>query len=259
MRWKNALIVILLFSLISMVFVSFSLYEVVKHQHTTIEDLKGEIKGVTAVKELEVNPNLTSGRIVAVKSTDGLGVLGDVSIEIKDGDGRILMNTNPFVEPDTQYSVNTAIKVASAFTNTNLLKKDIIVSFNTTGTVIGGPSAGAAISTAAIAAIEGRDVRSDVVITGTISPSGEIGPVSGIFEKAEAAADEGMKLFLVPKDQSKVRFYEKVIEEEKIGIVTIERVHYLPKEIDLKEYMRERGMEVEEVSKIGDAVQYLLE
>ncbi|MFP4006348.1 MAG: S16 family serine protease, partial [Candidatus Hadarchaeia archaeon] len=45
-------------------------------------------------------------------------------------------------------------------------------------------------------------IRNGVVITGSISPDGEIGPVGGVKEKAEAAEAANMEIFLVPEGQS---------------------------------------------------------
>ncbi|MFH0972233.1 MAG: hypothetical protein V1835_06760, partial [Candidatus Micrarchaeota archaeon] len=39
--------------------------------------------------------------VLAVKSDDNTGVLSYVNVEIRSGKGRVLINTNPFVEPDT--------------------------------------------------------------------------------------------------------------------------------------------------------------
>ena len=127
--------------------------------------------------------------------------------ELKDGDGDVLVNTNPFVEPDTQYSVREAVAIAENFTNVNVSNKDLVVSFAINGTLIGGPSAGAATTVDTIVAMEGAQVRQDMAITGTIEEGGYIGQVGGAFDKAVAAEKNGMTLFLVPNGQKKVIYY----------------------------------------------------
>ena len=72
---------------------------------------------------------------------------------------------------------------------------------------VDGPSAGAAMALALKAALEGREIRDDIVITGTISEKGEIGEVGGIVEKAIASAKAGKKGILTPKQQ----IYEHVV------------------------------------------------
>jgi len=195
--------------------------------------------------------------IVAVRSDTHLGVIGKVHVELKEGKGNVLVNTNPFVESTTQYSVREAVKVAEDYTNINITNRDIIVYFDINGTLIGGPSAGAAITAATIAAIENKEVRQDAAITGTIEEGGRIGQVGGVFEKAVAAEENGMELFLVPMGQKKLIYYEQEIREREIFGFTFTRVYYTPKEVDLGEYMKGK-MEVEEVSTIDEVVAYMV-
>ena len=62
-----------------------------------------------------------------------------------------------------------AVEVAENFTNMTISNKDSIISFDINGTLLGGPSAGAATT---ITAIEGKTVRPDAAITGTIEAGG---------------------------------------------------------------------------------------
>ncbi len=189
--------------------------------------------------------------IVAVTSQGG-GMLSSAEVEIRDGKGRILFNTNPFVEPDTQYSIDVARTVAQEITGKDCSEKDIIYSVDAgDAQLIGGPSAGAALTVATIAAIEEEPVREDIAITGTINENGSIGQVGGIPEKAQAAAENGINLFLVPPGQSTAVFYEKKTEEKKRGGFYWQRTWYEPVTVDLNAAMYEQyGMEVREVSNI---------
>jgi len=199
--------------------------------------------------------------VLAVKSDESTGVLGKVFIEVNPGKGRVLMNTNPFLEPDTQYSAETAVKVAQNYTGKNLDDRDVILSFDVTGQVLGGPSAGAAMTVATIAAIEQNKVKENVAITGTIEPDGEVGQIGGVIQKAEAAAKNGVKLFLVPKNELILTYYERQVTKEKISPnFVIQRVSYVPKTLDLNNYtMSEWKMETKGVSTISDVVKYMLE
>ncbi len=169
----------------------------------------------------------------------------------------MLVNTNPFVEPDTQYSIREAVAVAAAFTQLNITGNDILISFEINGTVIGGPSAGAATTVATIAALEGKTVRRDRVITGTIEEDGTIGQVGGVFDKAVAAEKHNISLFLVPANQRTIIYYEQRVEEQQILGFSFSRLYYTPKEIDLDEYM-DGSMAVQEVADIGEAVSYMI-
>jgi len=199
--------------------------------------------------------------VLAVKSDESTGVLGKVFIEVNPGKGRVLMNTNPFLEPDTQYSAETAVKVAQNYTGKNLDDRDVILSFDVTGQVLGGPSAGAAMTVATIAAIEQKKVKENVAITGTIEPDGEVGQIGGVIQKAEAAAKNGVKLFLVPKNELVLTYYERQVTKERASPnFVIQRVSYVPKTLDLNKYtMSEWKMETKGVSTIEDVAKYMLE
>jgi predicted S18 family serine protease len=199
-----------------------------------------------------------SSNIVAVSSYDNSGVLGLAEVEIYPGKGRILLNTNPFVEPDTQQSAETAAGVAAAFTEKNLSDRDIILSFNITGELVGGPSAGASITAAMIAAIENRQVNRNIVVTGTIEPDSSIGQIGGVLEKAQAAAENNMTMFLVPKGQGTVTYYEMQTEERRIGRFVYQQVYYVPRSVDVNNYTMQWGMATKEVSSIEDVVEYMI-
>ncbi len=214
--------------------------------------------GTATLSTLPQESMRSSAYVVAVTS-DGGGLVGSVDVEVNLGRGRVLMNTNPFLEPDTQYSAETAAAIAESYTKKSLDDRDVIYSFDIDGQVLGGPSAGAAMAIATIAAVDGKQVRDDVAVTGTINSDGTIGPVGGILEKAGAAADKGVKLFLVPEGQSRITTYERVVEQQQRGSFTYQRVRYVPKTLDLIEYAQsELGIEVREVSTIGEAVSYML-
>jgi predicted S18 family serine protease len=198
--------------------------------------------------------------VLAVNSDQTAGVAGRVFVEIYPGKGRVLMDTNPFLEPDTQQSAETAVKVAENYTGMSLKDRDVIVSFNITGNVLGGPSAGAAMTVVTIAAIEGKKVKDDVAITGTIDPSGNVGVIGGVVQKAEVASKNGVKLFLVPKDLLTLTYYERQITRQNAGPgFAIQRVRYVPKTLDLNNYtMTELKMETKGVSTINDVAKYML-
>ena len=68
---------------------------------------------------------------------------------------------------------------------------------------IDGPSAGTAILSALISAVTGKKIRQDVAVTGEISLQGKVRPVGGVFEKAYGAKQAGIKVLIIPKENSK--------------------------------------------------------
>ncbi|NPA38778.1 MAG: hypothetical protein GXN99_03230 [Candidatus Nanohaloarchaeota archaeon] len=199
--------------------------------------------------------------IVAV-TTDGEGVLGYLHIKTMPGHGNILLEANPFSEIDLQYSLNKALSVARMVTQKYTVPYDFVFSYDVgDAQVIGGESAGAAACLGIIAILENRSIKEKVAITGTIELDGSIGKVGGVFEKAQAAAEAGYKVFLVPKGQSILIYYEKkVIKREIMPGYYIYSTRYVPQTLDLKEYAKQEwGMEIIEVSNIYEAMNYMLE
>lgn len=197
--------------------------------------------------------------IVAVTSA-GKGVLNRGDVEIRSGQGRVLIDTNPFVEPDTQQSLEIAKSVAEKYTRMSLRSMDAIYSVSRTDAkLVGGPSAGAAFTVATIAAIEGKKIRDDAAITGTISPDGTIGQIGGVVEKLTAAAENGKRLFLVPRGQGTATYYEQRVQREQRGFITIERINYVPKTLDLNAFAQQWETEVREVGTIAEAVGLMVE
>ncbi len=223
----------------------------------------GQGKGsVSPVFESISSERLSASISIVSVTQRGKGSVNGAVVEIVPGSGKILFSINPFVEPDTQDSVQTAAFVAQEFTRKSLSDRDIVFSIeDTLANLVGGPSAGAAFTVAAIAAIEGKAVRGDAAITGTILHSGKIGEIGGVIEKATAAAENGLKLFVVPKGQKRFTYYEQRQERSQKGNVTIIRTSYVPHTIDLQEYIEAQGFEmrIAEAENIGEAVELLLQ
>jgi uncharacterized protein len=199
--------------------------------------------------------------IVAVSGGGEKGVTSKARAEIIDGQGRVLFNLNPFVEPDTQFSVETAVKVAENYTGFSLSNKDVIFEIKESpARLVGGPSDGAELAIVTTAAIKGKRVRGDAAITGTINANGTIGQVSGIIEKAAAASENGLKLFVIPKGQTRLVYYERQDMEERMGPFVIIRTNFVPRELDLREFAeKELKIEIKEAANIQEAAELLIE
>ena len=139
----------------------------------------------------------------------------------------------------------------------NIEMVDMIYSVEESRTsVVGGPSAGAAITIATISVLEQTPIKDNIMITGTIQKDGTIGPVSSIYEKAVAAKENGATLFLVPKNSS-IDILTNVIQkcEADNGIEYCE-TKYVEEQRDIG---TEIGIEIIEVSTIQEAMEYMLE
>ncbi len=196
-------------------------------------------------------------RVPAVYQTpDGvsMGALGNLTVEVEPGQGYVYFSADPLTQIDTQGAARTAALVASYTLGKDPLSYNFYYRLESDSMIIGGPSAGAAMTVATIAALLGKEVRQDVVMTGMVNPDGTIGPVGGIPEKLEAAAKGGAKIFLVPAGQ---RVVERTVPKQvRIGPLVMTTVK--KEKVDLVELGRKLGVEVREVSTIADAVRYML-
>lgn len=183
-----------------------------------------------------------------------MGSLGNLTVEVEPGEGYVYFSADPLTQIDTQGAARTAALVASYVLGKDPLSYNFYYRLESGSMIIGGPSAGAAMTVATIAALLGKQVRGDVLVTGMINPDGTIGPVGGIPEKLKAAAEGGAKIFLVPAGQRVVE--EMVPKQMEIGpliMTTVEK-----RKINLTELGRELGVDVKEASTIADVVEYMV-
>jgi len=186
--------------------------------------------------------------------SEGKGVDTILTVESTPGTGRTLTDIdNLLFWADTQHSMRMARRVAENITGKKMEDYDIIYTVNANASVIGGPSAGAAITVGTIAALQGRKLNEKVMITGSVNHDGSIGPVSAVVEKARAAKSVGASLFLVPLLQSRDVVYETTEHCETFGQTEICTTETRPKKIDVSQ---EAGIEVREIETIRDAMQY---
>ena len=209
--------------------------------------------------------------IAAVRSEPKLGgVICTLAVKVAPGNGYIYISIDPMlVGFDFQDADRKAVMVACKETGYSLDGDGVgirgydvfFMVLAPTGEevdvqAIDGPSAGAATTLATIAALKNRQIKEGYIITGTVEEDGSIGPVGGIFYKAEAAKNAGATHFLVPPGQSVVTMYQQVVRQ----IGPFQWVTYEPVRVDLNQYAQERdwNLEIQEVSTIGEAVGIML-
>ncbi len=158
-------------------------------------------------RETPPPPAVSGAREVSLKipavDNAGNGVTAALTARVQPGRGLVLVSVNNArPAPDTQASALTAARVAANLTGRSLDTVDVVFSVQADAQVVEGPSAGAAMAVAAAAALEGRSLNPRGAITGTIEPDGSIGSVGAVEEKARAARDDGITLFLVAPGQN---------------------------------------------------------
>jgi len=175
--------------------------------------------------------------LLAVSQTENgyEGSSAHLYLEIKPGTGRVFIETYPLTKLDTQISTRFAKEIACKYADADCNNYDFFYTIRAESSIIGGPSAGAAISTLTIAMLNNLNLDEDITITGTINSGGIIGPVGGLKEKIDAASEIEIKKVLIPAG---TRF-----SKEKDNKTT-----------DLVEYGKERKIGVVEVSDLDDVL-----
>jgi predicted S18 family serine protease len=148
-----------------------------------------------------------SQHVPAVVGTGG--GLVNVTMTLVNGSGEVFAGIYPRTDVSTQDSIAQAVSYAQGLAGTEAC--DVLVNFSTTEAAdyLEGPSAGAALSVMAYALLENRTMRQDTIMTGTIDPEGDVGPVGGVYEKAVGVAQGSAKYFITPAEN----FYEALLLE----------------------------------------------
>lgn len=195
------------------------------------------------------------GPFVSQRTEQG-GSLLNVSVEIKPGEGRVLVNTTPLMGTNFQDAAILAAAVAEKKTGKDLSDSDVIVSIVAEDQVpaVDGGSAGALMTLLMISAIKKTQPQDGLIMTGTIDQDGAVGAIGGVEDKAKAAKEAGKTLLLLPRENSQlVRYTEQT--SNYYGHTIVQRV---PEQVDAKQYIESTiGIRVEYVDTIDDVLGYV--
>ncbi len=220
---------------------SFVLYEIISSQDNTLNGLKdtiNELKSISGsqqekITQLESNISSLENNLSATKEElknktqeiinlttvaksdyyvlavdqNNNGHVIPLEVIITQGTGNLYIDVADVVVDETlQSSAQTAVQVARDVTRTNMTDKDIFINIKSgepgQTVILAGGSGGAATTLAAMAAMQGKTLRKDVLITGTINPDHTIGQIGAAGAKGLAAKANGAVIFLVPVGQS---------------------------------------------------------
>jgi len=126
------------------------------------------------------------------------GQLVNLSVELKNGTGRIYAELYSTIGPDTQESARKAYDSALYHENQSANWDAYISIYGLEDQLISGPSGGAALTLLMISEMEKKPIRRDATVTGTIENYGGIGEVGGIVEKSLAAQDANLSCIIIP-------------------------------------------------------------
>lgn len=226
-------------------------YKDIAEYYSNLTTTNGE---TTSVRGEATIPIVATYQIGGWFQSELRGIVMGAEVELREGEGRVLVDTIPRIGIDIQTSVRAAVMVAEEVTGVSLSGTDVILTITSDqeSDVVDGPSAGGAITVALISAIKNEILTEGAYMTGTINSDGSIGPVGGIPEKALAAAAKGCERFYVPRGQSNIIVYVPKVTQPLPGwsVRTYER-----KLMTLQDYLQEEGytITVEEVDNVEDA------
>ena len=138
---------------------------------------------------------------LAAVTGEDMGGIFQLEVETRPGSGLVYTSILPRTGFATQESEEAAVEYAFSSAGMDRGECDVLFRINGDfgGNTIDGPSAGGAMAVATRAALLGKSIRQDMVMTGTVSSDGRVGEVGGVIEKSIAASDSGAAYFLVPK------------------------------------------------------------
>lgn len=158
---------------------------------------------------------------LAVERGKSVGVVLPVSIQIKQGEGRLFVDMEEItLGTDYQDALKNAMRAAVRETGEELSETDVFIRISNPYDIvleITGESAGAAISMALIALLSGRQINREVLITGAVDERGKLYPIEDVEAKARAARAANATALLVPKGQ---RTYVEGISIIEVGSIS---------------------------------------
>jgi uncharacterized protein len=187
------------------------------------------------------------------------GLVMNITVDIREGKGLVLVNTEIPAGVDFQTSARTAVKVAQeSLPGADLSKRDVIFSITSNDKqsdlqAVDGPSAGAAMTLLLISELQSKNINGSILITGTIEPDGTVGPVGGVPEKALAAGQYGAKVLLVPKGEAV--YPEQTCQDHQQGPIIYHSCTEEQKPLSPATEAK-YGMKVIEVENISQALQH---
>ncbi len=183
------------------------------------------------------------------------GVVGKLQVTVAcPGNGQIYVASEPLTQVDTQGVARIAVLVASAIAGKTWTSCDYFFHFITPSVIVGGPSAGIAMTIATYAALTGQKPLPQVAGTGTVGPDAVVGPVGGVYAKMLAAAKKGYKIFVIPEGEEVVA--KQVVSTLRTPFGFIQNITTVP--VNLVKLGKKLGIKVVPVATVYDALKVWL-
>ena len=159
----------------------------------------------------------------AVLLSENQGVLTVIQLNLTQGNGNVSISGPSKVGNSTLQSAITAASYASKYLGVNESNYNFSYTIEDNGSDVSGPSGGLALTLLAISALEHTQLRGNFTVTGTISPSGLVGQVGGVYDKLNAAKRYGMRFALIPSaSQQSIEYLIYYIAQQEFRIPVVE-------------------------------------
>ncbi|MDD5181781.1 MAG: hypothetical protein PHC66_01260 [Candidatus Nanoarchaeia archaeon] len=169
------------------------------------------------VINMDPGANISHTKVLGVTDeNESKGVIADLTVEVKPGSGRVFLDTLPLTKLDTQASARLAKEVACTTLEVDCAGLDFLYVIRSDFAIIGGPSAGAALAAATMAALQGIDMNQDVFASASINPAGSLGSIGGIREKAMAASEANGHILILASEQ---QYFDEDVAGDMISFV----------------------------------------
>jgi predicted S18 family serine protease len=158
-----------------------------------------------------INSSVTSNgtaHMLAVEQVDDSdqyrGAISEVKVFSRVGTGHVFVETAPLTGVDFQTTARDVIKVAAKMAQLDPKQRDFefVLTVPAGVEAVDGPSAGLPMTIAAYAAMTNKSANVSVYGTGAIDSNGTVSGVSGVYLKAQAAAQAGARVIIVPSGQT---------------------------------------------------------
>ncbi|MGV8150832.1 MAG: S16 family serine protease [Candidatus Woesearchaeota archaeon] len=157
-----------------------------------------------------------------INGTVSRGGVADLYLTIKPGSGRIFIDSFPVSRVDTQITMRFASELACDYLQVECNDFDFFYTIRADSSIVGGPSAGAAATVLTVAMLDGAEIDTRTIMTGTINSGYLIGPVGGLNEKTLAAQNFGYTKAVIPKWDSTNETFDAQLDIEIVQVSTLE-------------------------------------
>ena len=205
--------------------------------------------GVKKFKYGEIEESDLVGVVTGLAWTEVGGELLSIETVVMPGKGK-LEHTGKLGDV-----MKESIKAAKSFIRSRSLdygvippifeKKDFHVHVPEGATPKDGPSAGIAMVTSIVSALNNIPVKKDVAMTGEVTLRGRVLPIGGLKEKLLAALRGGIKTAIIPEENEKDLKEIPDIVKEKLNIIPVSNVDQVLKIALTKELTPTTWVEIE--------------